>query len=152
MDIGRTSPLPKEVRTIELVEAEAIVENSNLAELQQAPAEPLSELDPEPSPLAWLPLLRIAFFIGCWYVISITITLYNKWLFSVYGLHFPLLVTSAHIAFKIPAARLLMCCLGMEPVRFDSWRVLLLEVAPSGLAMTGDIGLSNLSFLYTTVT
>ena len=97
-------------------------------------------------------ILRVLFFIGCWYCISITITLYNKWLFSVYDFHFPLLVTSLHIAFKVPASRLLMYCLGMPPVRFGSWRVIALEVAPSGLAMTGDIAMSNLSFLYTTVT
>ena len=97
-------------------------------------------------------ILRVLFFIGCWYCISITITLYNKWLFSVYDFHFPLLVTSLHIAFKVPASRLLMYCLGMPPVRFGSWRVIAFEVAPSGLAMTGDIAMSNLSFLYTTVT
>ena len=94
----------------------------------------------------------ILFFIGLWYVNSITITLYNKWLFSTYGLHFPLLITSTHIALKIPASRVLMWCLKMAPVRFNSWRVVAFQVMPAGVAMTGDIAFSNLAFLYTTVT
>ena len=115
------------------------------------PPEPGGPAEPS-SPLSWLSICRVLFFIGCWYCISITITLYNKWLFSVYGLHFPLLVTSVHIAFKVPMSRVLMHCLGMPPVRFWGWRVIVREVAPSGLAMTGDIALSNMSLLFTTVT
>ena len=96
--------------------------------------------------------LHVLFFICAWYCVSITITLYNKWLFSVFGMPFPLLITSVHIGFKIPLSRLLMRLFGMPTVRFRSWRTVLLQVAPAGLAMVGDIGLSNLALLHTTVT
>ena len=96
---------------------------------------------------------RTAFYIGAWYCISITMTLYNKWLFSVYGLRLPLTITSLHILLKIPASRLAMCLTGLPPVRFDraSRRVLACEVMPSGLTTAADIACSNLALLYITV-
>ena len=40
---------------------------------------------------AVLHALHISTFVLLWYVLSISLTLYNKWLFAVYGLRLPLL-------------------------------------------------------------
>ena len=45
----------------------------------------------------WPEALRLASYIALWYLTSIVMTLYNKWLFSVREIRFPLLVTSLHL-------------------------------------------------------
>jgi drug/metabolite transporter (DMT)-like permease len=69
-------------------------------------------------------------------------------------MRFPLLITSLHIAMKVPACRFCMWLFSVPTVRFGprGWRVILFEVMPSGVATAADIGLSNLSYLYITVT
>ena len=98
---------------------------------------------------------QVLTYLVLWYAISITLTLYNKWLFAFYGLKFPLLVTSLHIFLKVPACRLCMYIFSVPTVKWSGARgvrVLLLEVMPSGVATAADIGLSNLSYLFITVT
>ena len=98
---------------------------------------------------------KVLTYLVLWYAISITLTLYNKWLFAFYGLKFPLLVTSLHIFLKVPACRLCMYIFSVPTVKWSGARgvrVLLLEVMPSGVATAADIGLSNLSYLFITVT
>lgn len=36
-----------------------------------------------------------------WFLFSISLTLYNKWLFVVFGLHFPLCITAMHFSMKV---------------------------------------------------
>ena len=60
-----------------------------------------------PPPLL-LSCARLAGWICCWYTISISLTLYNKWFFDIYDFHYPLLVTSLHIAIKVPSPSYVM--------------------------------------------
>lgn len=79
----------------------------------------------------------------------------HRWLFAVHDLHFPLIITAWHIFLKIPASRFCMWLFRVPPVSFAGSRgrrVVLFEVAPSGVATAADIGLSNLSYLFITVT
>ena len=99
-----------------------------------------------------LHVAHVGAYLVVWYAISITLTLYNKWLFAIYGLHFPLLITSLHIFLKVPACRFCMWLFSVPTVRFAGWRVILLEVMPSGIATAADIGLSNQSYLFISVT
>ena len=97
---------------------------------------------------------HVALYVCLWYCTSVTLTLFNKWMFS-HNLPFPLLITTFHIATKIPACRLCMCIFSVRAPSFDGGhgrRVLLREVAPSGVATAADIALSNLSYLFISVT
>ena len=42
----------------------------------------------------------VAAWICAWYMVSILLTLFNKWLFAGFGLKLPLLTTSLHFALK----------------------------------------------------
>jgi len=49
----------------------------------------------------WRKSGELLLYICAWYAISISMTLYNKWLFSVYDFHFPLLITALHVGLKV---------------------------------------------------
>eukprot|EP00967_Tisochrysis_lutea_P018492 scaffold20945_cov33-Tisochrysis_lutea.AAC.5 len=76
----------------------------------------------------WRKTVMLALCIGAWYLISISITLFNKWLFSVYDFHFPLLITSLHVGLKVRAA-------GWPHYRHDG--ILLTDAIPWGRALNG---------------
>ena len=94
----------------------------------------------------------ICLWIGSWYCISIFMTLYNKWLFALYGLSFPLLVTAVHFCLKALLARWAMACNGLERSSLSllsrTGRVTLL----TGLTTAADVACSNQSFLFISVT
>ena len=64
----------------------------------------------------------------------------------MYGLHFPLLVTSAHFALKSVLARFAMYLSGLPAIRLGP------AVLLTGLATAADVALSNQAFLYLAVT
>ncbi|XP_061592846.1 solute carrier family 35 member C2 [Cololabis saira] len=87
-----------------------------------------------------------------YYVFSIGITFYNKWLMK--GFHFPLFMTLVHLAvnFLLSAlTRVLMQRWSGKPRVVLSWNDYLRKVAPTALATALDIGLSNWSFLFITI-
>ncbi|XP_077982646.1 solute carrier family 35 member C2-like isoform X1 [Glandiceps talaboti] len=87
-----------------------------------------------------------------YYCFSITLTFYNKWMFS--NFHFPLTVTIYHLVLKFILAyivRLITWCITKKKPLTLGWSIYLKRVAPTGLATSLDIGLSNWSFLYITV-
>ena len=86
-----------------------------------------------------------------WFGVSILLTLYNKWLFAIFGMKFPLLITSVHILLRMPLAIGAMWMLGLSVPSFST-RALWSLVAPIGWLTALDIGLSNASFLFVTVT
>jgi drug/metabolite transporter (DMT)-like permease len=96
--------------------------------------------------------LLIACYIGTWYCCSIGLTLYNKWLFSIYKFNYPILVTLLHMALKGPLARIAMAMFGLPPVRFGSVGAYLMVCVPVGVATSLDVVLSNSSFQFITVT
>ncbi|XP_071812955.1 solute carrier family 35 member C2-like isoform X5 [Apostichopus japonicus] len=87
-----------------------------------------------------------------YYCFSISLTFYNKWLFSDF--RFPLSITICHLTVKFVMAAIvrsfLDCATDITPVTL-SWKVYLTKVAPTGLASVFDIGFSNWSMLYITI-
>ncbi|KAM5245737.1 solute carrier family 35 member C2 isoform 1-T1 [Ctenodactylus gundi] len=87
-----------------------------------------------------------------YYCFSIGITFYNKWLTKSF--HFPLFMTMLHLAviflFSALSRALVQCCSHRARVVL-SWTDYLRRVAPTALATALDVGLSNWSFLYITV-
>uniref|UniRef100_A0A8C6T9U2 Solute carrier family 35 member C2 n=1 Tax=Neogobius melanostomus TaxID=47308 RepID=A0A8C6T9U2_9GOBI len=88
-----------------------------------------------------------------YYVFSIGITFYNKWLMKDF--HYPLFMTLVHltIIFCLSALtrRALLCATGKQRVVL-SWKDYLYKcVCVSALATALDIGLSNWSFLFITI-
>ncbi|KAJ3587172.1 hypothetical protein NHX12_013561 [Muraenolepis orangiensis] len=87
-----------------------------------------------------------------YYAFSIGITFYNKWLMK--GFHYPLFMTLVHltIIFLLSTlTRQLMTGWTKKPRVVLGWRVYLVKVAPTALATVLDIGLSNWSFLFITI-
>ncbi|XP_029773036.1 solute carrier family 35 member C2 isoform X2 [Suricata suricatta] len=87
-----------------------------------------------------------------YYCFSIGITFYNKWLTKSF--HFPLFMTMLHLAviFLFSAlSRALVQCSSHRARVVLSWADYLRRVAPTALATALDVGLSNWSFLYITV-
>ncbi|KAJ8265233.1 hypothetical protein COCON_G00143320 [Conger conger] len=87
-----------------------------------------------------------------YYVFSIGITFYNKWLMK--GFHFPLFMTLVHlvIIFCLSAlTRSAMQCWTGKPRVLLNWKSYIYKVAPTALASALDIGLSNWSFLFITI-
>ncbi|XP_038606089.1 solute carrier family 35 member C2 isoform X1 [Tachyglossus aculeatus] len=87
-----------------------------------------------------------------YYCFSIGITFYNKWLMKSF--HFPLFMTLLHLAVIFASSALARAALGCLHARARvvlSWPVYLRRVAPTALATVLDVGLSNWSFLYITV-
>lgn len=87
-----------------------------------------------------------------YYIFSIGITFYNKWLMKDF--HYPLFMTLVHltIIFCLSALtrRALLCSTGKQRVVLG-WKDYLYKVAPTALATALDIGLSNWSFLFITI-
>nr|AAD27724.1 CGI-15 protein [Homo sapiens] len=87
-----------------------------------------------------------------YYCFSIGITFYNKWLTKSF--HFPLFMTMLHLAviFLFSAlSRASVQCSSHRARVVLSWADYLRRVAPTALATALDVGLSNWSFLYVTV-
>lgn len=87
-----------------------------------------------------------------YYVFSIGITFYNKWLMK--GFHFPLFMTLVHLAVIFCLSSMTRCamrCWTRKPRVTLSWKVYFYKVAPTALATALDIGLSNWSFLFITI-
>ncbi|XP_037122070.1 solute carrier family 35 member C2 [Syngnathus acus] len=96
--------------------------------------------------------LRTVGLVLFYYVFSIGITFYNKWLMK--GFHYPLFMTLVHLALNFCLSALtrqvMQCWTGKTRVIL-SWTDYLRKVAPTALATTLDIGLSNWSFLFITI-
>ncbi|XP_033626386.1 solute carrier family 35 member C2-like [Asterias rubens] len=90
----------------------------------------------------------ILFFYTC----SICLTFYNKWMFK--GFRFPLSVTVVHLTVKFIIASIVRTCLKCCNKRKNiilPWSVYMRKVVPTGISSALDIGLSNWSLLYITV-
>ncbi|KAM8946290.1 solute carrier family 35 member C2-like [Pelodytes ibericus] len=87
-----------------------------------------------------------------YYCFSIGITFYNKWLLKRF--HLPLFMTLVHllmIFFMSALCRAFMTFFSGRTRVTLPWIDYLKRVAPTALATALDIGLSNWSFLYITV-
>eukprot|EP00164_Ancoracysta_twista_P008253 GFYU01011871.1.p1 GENE.GFYU01011871.1~~GFYU01011871.1.p1 ORF type:complete len:344 (+),score=91.44 GFYU01011871.1:280-1311(+) len=93
--------------------------------------------------------LRTVVCIAFYYACSIGIILYNKWLFSVYGLAFPLFITFCHMTISSALALLITVIFFEKPE--ISWDAIGRRIVPVGVTIGLDIALSNLSYLTLTV-
>uniref|UniRef100_V9KMI7 Solute carrier family 35 member C2-like protein n=1 Tax=Callorhinchus milii TaxID=7868 RepID=V9KMI7_CALMI len=101
--------------------------------------------------LAWKAVLTVALVL-VYYSFSIGITFYNKWVMRKF--HFPLFMTLGHFAIIYVlswVSRVLVECYSGKSRVCLPWKLYLKKVAPTALATTLDIGLSNWSFLFITV-
>nr|XP_015220302.1 PREDICTED: solute carrier family 35 member C2 [Lepisosteus oculatus]XP_015220303.1 PREDICTED: solute carrier family 35 member C2 [Lepisosteus oculatus]XP_015220304.1 PREDICTED: solute carrier family 35 member C2 [Lepisosteus oculatus] len=100
-------------------------------------------------------LLRAARTVGLvlfYYAFSIGITFYNKWLMK--GFHFPLFMTLVHLVMIFCLSALTRSAMQGwtgKPRVLLSWTQYLTKVAPTAVATALDIGLSNWSFLFITI-
>jgi len=96
--------------------------------------------------------LRTLCLICFYYCFSIGITFYNKWMFSQF--HFPIATTTVHFTITFILAgvtrELGRICCNRKPITL-SWDVMLKKVMPTGIISALDIGLSNWSFMFITV-
>ncbi|EGD81057.1 hypothetical protein PTSG_11000 [Salpingoeca rosetta] len=90
-----------------------------------------------------------------WYVFSIGLTFYNKWLFKSYGLDTPLFVTFCHamltscMAWSYRLYRRHVRGLQLPRVSFSDW---FYSLSPAGVTSALDIGFSNMSLNLINVT
>ncbi|KAK9468037.1 triose-phosphate transporter family-domain-containing protein [Lipomyces arxii] len=95
-------------------------------------------------------------FILLWYTFSLSLSLYNKWMFS--GKHldfrFPLFATSVHMVTQTLLAGLVLYAVPkFRPTRESRmpWRTYITHVGSCGIATGADIGLGNMSLRFITL-
>lgn len=96
--------------------------------------------------------LRTLGLVLLYYAFSIGITFYNKWLMK--GFHYPLFMTLVHLTINFCLSALTRWAMQSwtgKPRIILSWRDYLRKVAPTAIATALDIGLSNWSFLFITI-
>jgi solute carrier family 35, member C2 len=96
-------------------------------------------------------------YIAAWYAISVSLTLFNKWFYTLWmgGFDLPLSATACHMVVKAILAKTLISSHYspfQEPHLEMGEKEKLFLVIPIGLATAADIVFSNFSFLYITVT
>eukprot|EP00045_Choanoeca_perplexa_P017642 m.260624 g.260624 ORF g.260624 m.260624 type:complete len:353 (+) comp17591_c0_seq16:79-1137(+) len=94
-------------------------------------------------------------YILAWYAFSIGLTFYNQWLFKVYGLGYPLTITSCHgacTAVLAFVARNLVTRGPNESIPSISYQDWFFRISPAGITSALDIGLSNLSLEFINIT
>lgn len=89
-----------------------------------------------------------------WYFFSLSISVYNKWMFGAgLGFTFPVLITAFHqICIFITSGIVLYLFPHLRPpsIRMP-WLSYVRQIFPCAVASAGDIGLSNMSFQYVTL-
>ncbi|XP_033009827.1 solute carrier family 35 member C2 [Lacerta agilis] len=84
-----------------------------------------------------------------YYAFSIGITFYNKWIMKSFG--FPLFMTLLHLLVIFALSGLTRRCARRPARPLLPWAAYLRQVGPAALSTALDVGLSNWSFLYITV-
>ena len=102
--------------------------------------------------------------IVCWYVVSTSLVVYNKWLFSTcptttsddenchfYGFHYPITTTMFHMITNAIVCRLIALVLKIPVPSVSegfSWRIYLYYIVTLGAFTGGDIAMTNASFMF----
>ncbi|KAH8820014.1 triose-phosphate transporter family-domain-containing protein [Xylogone sp. PMI_703] len=100
------------------------------------------------------PALHPAAYVVTWIALSSSVILYNKWILSTLGFHFPILLTSWHLAFATLMTQLLARTThlldGRKTVKMTG-RVYLRAIVPIGLFFSLSLICGNLTYLYLSV-
>ncbi|KAI8800458.1 triose-phosphate transporter family-domain-containing protein [Cladochytrium replicatum] len=84
-----------------------------------------------------------------WYSTSLSLSLYNKWLFArdYYNFRLPLFTTFIHMSMQFALAWTAVIWLvpHMRPAKAPKWKDYMTKVLPCGMATGFDVGLSNSS-------
>ncbi|XBI65643.1 hypothetical protein VPH35_045440 [Triticum aestivum] len=104
----------------------------------------------------WL-IAKIIFLIASWYTLSTCLTLYNKEMLGkrMWKFPAPFLMNTVHFTMQAVASRVIVWFQqrGMEAERYTmSWKDYFQRVVPTALATALDINLTNISFVFITVT
>lgn len=111
-------------------------------------------------------IIQLIFCILGWYCFSLTISLYNKWMFdkSKLNLPFPILITSFHqLLLSILSWLAIWSKPTLKPINEDEeiieddskkkkFNFYLTHILPCAMASAGDIGSGNVSFRFITLT
>ena len=105
--------------------------------------------------------LLVTSIVFMWYAISLSFTIYNKWLLQQWhsGFHFPILLTTVHMLMKYFITRVWAATplTERERVPVISWKILSSVVMPIGLCTSADIVFANIAIyhlplsMYTTI-
>lgn len=98
---------------------------------------------------------KILVLIILWYLFSISISIYNKWMFSPSYLDFkyPILTTSGHQLVQLLFASIITRASGhTNPLTQYKIKEYLKNIGPCAIASSGDIGLANVSLTIVSLT
>lgn len=95
--------------------------------------------------------VKVCFLVGFYYIFSIGLTFYNKWMFKSFK--YPLITTCFHflIVFILSACTRTIFSSCREKTTVLEWNPYLKRVFVTGIVSALDIGLSNWSFVFITV-
>jgi len=96
----------------------------------------------------------LVLYFSCWFVPSIGLTLYNKWFFRHWngdGFQFPIFVTMIQFCSNAALAQLVLLVFKVDYDRNMSWRTWAVSIVPIGVGTAVDIVLSNLGYLYLSI-
>lgn len=99
--------------------------------------------------------LLVASLTFAWYAVSISFTMYNKWLMGQFlgGFKFPIISTTIHMFVKLLFSRIWFYgYAGRDNVTDVSFRYLYVAVILIGVCTAGDVAMSNASFLFISLT
>ncbi|XP_076171108.1 solute carrier family 35 member C2-like [Ptiloglossa arizonensis] len=88
-----------------------------------------------------------------YFVLSVGLTFYLKWLYNTYGFHFPLTVVICHLLTKFLLSAIIRCiktCYKRQQLKLP-WQSQILMIMPVSIASGLDVGLSNWGISLTTI-
>ncbi|KAL2719064.1 solute carrier family 35 member C2-like isoform X1 [Vespula squamosa] len=99
--------------------------------------------------------LQTILIISIYFVLSIGLTFYQKWLFKTYGFNFPLGAVTCHLFVKFVLSALIrcirLCYKGPQYHVKLTWQNIICSLAPPGIASGFDVALSNWSIALITI-
>ncbi|EKD14075.1 uncharacterized protein L3040_007925 [Drepanopeziza brunnea f. sp. 'multigermtubi'] len=119
-----------------------------------APILPTVNPDAEKPQLSASSSIHPAFYVAVWISLSSSVILFNKWILSTLGFHYPILLTSWHLIFATIMtqimARTTKLLDGRNTVKMNG-RVYLRAIVPIGVFFSLSLICGNLTYLYLSV-
>ncbi|XP_011495726.1 PREDICTED: solute carrier family 35 member C2 [Ceratosolen solmsi marchali] len=95
----------------------------------------------------WRKMMQTIILISVYFVLSIGLTFYQKWLYGTYKLNYPLFVVSCHLVLKYLLSSFIRyvrkCCKTQQQICRLSWQNIVWTLSLPGIASGLDIGFSN---------